>query len=256
MLRRSFLAGAGASFLMENLLAAPKGAILELRHYSMRNSSDQQMQRTTEFIEKHAIPASKRAGLGPTAVFANLIAPSGPFVLMINSYPSLAAMEALSDKVAQDKEFQKALDTLYAMPGLPYQRVDTTLLRCADFMPVMETPAPAKAPRVFELRTYESNTPATLKRKVKMFADGELAIFRRLGMVPVFFGTPVAGANQPHLSYMLGYESLAQREKLWQAFLADPEWIKMRSTPGLSDAEIVSNISATLLRPLPFSAVK
>lgn len=256
MLRRSFLAGAAASLLMENLAAAPKGAILELRHYSLRNNANQQMQRVTDFIEKHAIPASRRAGLGPTAVFANLLAPSGPFVLMINSYPSLAAMEELSGKVSQDKEFQKALDAFYAMPGLPYQRIDTVLLRCPDWMPALQTPAPAKAPRVFELRTYESDTPATLRRKVQMFGDGEMAIFRRLGMVPVFFGTPVAGANQPHLSYMLGYESLAQREKLWQAFLADPEWLKMRAKPGLSDAEIVSNISASFLRPLPFSAVK
>jgi hypothetical protein len=256
MLRRKFLAGAGATLLMDRLIAAPKGAILELRHYSMRNNADQQMQRTTEFIEKHAIPASKRAGLGPTAVFGNLIAPSGPFVLMINTYRSLGAMEEAGEKLAEDKEFARALEGLYAMPGLPYQRVDTTLLRCPDWMPTLEVPPARKTPRVFELRTYESNTPATLRKKVKMFGDGEMGIFRRLGMAPVFFGTAVAGGNQPHLSYMLGYDSLAERERLWQAFLADPEWAKMRVTPGLSDAEVVSNISSVLLRPLPFSAVK
>jgi hypothetical protein len=55
---------------------------------------------------------------------------------------------------------------------------------------------------------------------------------------------------------MLGYDNLAARDTLWKAFGADPEWQKLRSTPGLSDADIVSNISNTLLRPLPFSMIR
>ncbi len=241
---------------MDNLLAAPKGSILELRHYKLRNSSAQQMQRTPEFIEKHAIPAARRGGGSVAGVFTNLIAPGGPFLIMVNSYASLAAMEASQERSAADKEFSSALEELYARPELPYQRVHTTLLRCPDWMPAVTVPKPAAKPRVYELRTYESNTPATLRKKVKMFGDGEMDIFRRLGMETVFFGTAIAGANQPRLTYMLGYESLAAREKLWTAFLSDPEWVKMRATPGLSDAEIVSNIDSLLLRPLPFSAIR
>ena len=48
---------------------------------------------------------------------------------------------------------------------------------------------------------------------------------------------------------MLSYENLAAREQLWSKFGADPEWKKLRATPGLSDAEIVSNISNAILRP-------
>jgi hypothetical protein len=113
-----------------------------------------------------------------------------------------------------------------------------------------------RANLIFELRTYESNTSATLAHKVKMFADGEMALFRRLGMIPVFFGTTIIGKRMPNLVYMLGYESLAHREKCWGAFVKDPEWIKMRDTPGNSDAEIVSNISSVILSPLSFSQVK
>ena len=75
-------------------------------------------------------------------------------------------------------------------------------------------------------------------------------------MTPVFFSTTVIGRRMPNLVYMLGYESLAAREKCWQAFLRDPEWIKLRDTPGNSDAEIVSNISSAMLSPLSFSQVK
>jgi hypothetical protein len=106
------------------------------------------------------------------------------------------------------------------------------------------------------LRCYESNNATTLARKIKMFESGEIGIFQRLGMRPVFFAETIVGARMPNLVYMLSYDDLASREKLWKAFGADPEWQKMRSAPGNSDAEIVSNISNSLLQPLPFSPVR
>jgi hypothetical protein len=89
-----------------------------------------------------------------------------------------------------------------------------------------------------------------------MFDDGEIAIFRRLGLTPVFFGQTLIGANMPNLTYMLAFDNLAAREKAWQAFAQDPEWQKLRAQPGLSDAEIVSNISNSILRPLPGSDIR
>jgi hypothetical protein len=55
---------------------------------------------------------------------------------------------------------------------------------------------------------------------------------------------------------MLAFDDLSHREQAWKAFAGDPEWQKLRATPGLSDAEIVSNISSAILRPLPFSPIR
>ena len=111
-------------------------------------------------------------------------------------------------------------------------------------------------PRIFELRTYESNNIDTLKRKAGMFNDGEIAIFRRLNMLPVFFGETIVGRKMPNLTYMLAFDDLAAREKSWKAFGSDPEWQKMRAQPGLSDPEIVSNISNSIVQPLPLSEIR
>ncbi len=263
MQRRSFLGtltGCGLAAINPMFAATPpKGSIIELRHYSMRNTLDAQMQRTSEFIEKYALPAGKRAGEGTSAVFANMIGPGGPYLLLVNSYASLTAMEAIQAKGSEDKEFMTALEAYYARPGLGYERVKVTLLRAIDSMPKIEPPPieAGKPARIFELRTYESNNSATLRRKVQMFEQGgELGIFRRVGIRPVFFGTAFAGDNLPQLTYMVCYDDLAARDKAWKAFLADPEWLKLRAQPGLADAEIVSNISNTILRPLPFSPVR
>jgi hypothetical protein len=114
----------------------------------------------------------------------------------------------------------------------------------------------ARAPRIFEMRTYESQSFAALRRKVGMFNDGEAKIFERLGFRPVFFGETVAGPRQPNLTYMLSYDSLAAHDELWSAFGKDSAWRSLSSQPGLSDAEIVANISNVILRALPFSRVR
>ena len=89
-----------------------------------------------------------------------------------------------------------------------------------------------------------------------MFEDGEAGIFKRLGMSPVFFGQTLVGQNLPNLTYMLAFDDLASREKLWRDFGNDAEWRKLRAQPGLSDAEVVSNIHSSILRPLAFSPIR
>ncbi len=261
MTRRRFLpaaATAAASPLAAVAASDAKPAIYELRYAYMRNGADSQRQRMADFIQSTAMPTLQKHGAGPMGVFSNLIAPDGPYIMIIVQYPSLAAMEDTRAKVAEDPAYSKASAKLISAPGLPYVRLENSIVRAVPWMPALELPKHdgKRSNMVFELRTYESNTTLTLARKVKMFADGEMAIFRRVGMIPVFFGTTVIGPKQPNLVYMLGYENLAAREKVWQAFLRDPEWAKLRDTPGNSDAEIVSNISSAVLSPLAYSQIK
>lgn len=223
----------------------------------MRNAPENQMQRTSEFL-RAAVPSLKRAGIGPLGFFGSVIAEESPFILAMATFPSLAAMEAARQKEAEDKEYIEARDKYNALPGLGYVRLESSLLRCFESMPQVDVlPADGQRPaRIFELRIYESNNGSTLARKIKMFNDAEIKIFKRLGMQPVFFGETIVGARMPNLVYMLAFENLATREKLWQAFGADPEWQKLRALPGNADAEIVSNISNAILRPLPFSDIR
>ncbi|MDE3167201.1 MAG: NIPSNAP family protein, partial [Acidobacteriota bacterium] len=199
-----------------------------------------------------------RAGAGPVGAFASSIAPNTPFLLTVVSYPNSAAIEEVAVKLARDEAYQKALEAYNGQPGLNYERMESSLLMAFEGYPkVVPPPNDGKrAARLFEVRTYESNNTSTLRRKVQMFNDGEIGAFERAGAQPVFFGETLIGPNQPSLTYMLSYEDLAGRDKVWKAFGADPTWVKLRSTPGLSDAEIVSNISNYLVTPLPFSQIR
>ncbi len=261
MTRRKFAraAAAGSATLAQSAAQQSKTpAIFELRYFRMRNSPDQQMQRTADFLRDSVLPAVQRAGGGPMGFFAPVVGADMPFVLVLTSYASLANMEAIAAKLAGDKQFSKELEAFSNAPGLRYVRMESSLLRAFDSMPQIETPQSdeKRAPRIFELRTYESNNTLTLQRKIGMFEQGEIAIFRKTGLLPVFFGRTIVGPNMPNLTYMLAYDDLAAREKNWRTFVGSAEWKKLSATPGLSDAEVVSSISSSLLRPLPFSPIR
>lgn len=218
--------------------------ILELRYFYLRNTTGDMMGRLTGFLKDTDLPASQKAGASAIGYFASNLAPKAPFVLALRSWASIADVESAQSKVPQiDGE------------PLPFLRMETQILKAFDGMPTVAVKA-AEKPRVFELRTYESNTAATLRKKVGMFNDGEISIFKKTGLDPVFFGEMIAGPNQPCLTYMLAYDSFAAREENWGKFVSHPEWLKLRATPGLSDGEIVSNISSFFLRPLPFSPIR
>jgi NIPSNAP protein len=258
MTRRNLLsAAAGAIAFRARAADAARSAIFELRRIQLRNSPDNQRQRHNEFLREQTA-ALVRAGAGPVGVFSSTIAPNGPFLLTVVAYPALAAIEEVQGKLAADAAYQKALDSFNGQPGLNYERMESSLLRAFDGYPKMVPPPDdgKRPPRLFEVRTYESNNTSTLRRKIKMFNDGEIGAFQRAGGQPVFFGEAIAGPNQPSLTYMLSYDDLAGRDKVWKAFGADPQWQKLRTTPGLSDAEIVSNISNYLVSPLAFSQVR
>jgi hypothetical protein len=134
-------------------------------------------------------------------------------------------------------------------------RRESSLILPFASVPSVETPVSGPA-RVFELRTYESHNETAGLKKIEMFEKaGEIAIFRRLGLAPVFFGRDVVSAHMPSLTYMVGFNDMAAREKGWAAFGEDPEWVKLRGTPGYSNADIMTNISIQLLRPTDYSQI-
>jgi len=59
----------------------------------------------------------------------------------------------------------------------------------------------------------------------------------------------------PSLTYMLTFENMAEHDKNWAAFIGDPDWKKMSTKPGYTDAEVVSNISNVFLRPAGYSQI-
>jgi NIPSNAP protein len=228
------------------------------RHYQLHNGT--QPGRMASFLREAAVPALNRLGHKPVGVFEVVAGVQAPAVFMLTAHPTLDSVATMEARLERDAEFMKAaapyVDATAADPA--YGRQDVSILAAFPKFPRLAVPAAAatNGPRLFELRTYESHNERAHRMKVRMFEElGEIEIFKRVGLAPVFFSRTLAGRNMPSLTYMLVHENMATRQKSWEAFGADPEWKKVRSTPGFSDAEIVSNITTVLLRPAGYSQI-
>lgn len=268
MKRREFLkssvaaAGAGtlASVLNSSAAEQSKDApreYYELRLYHLRRGPKQKL--FDDFYANAAIPAMTRAGIGPIGVFSVMTGQDSPTMYVLIPHKSLESFATANDRIRSDPEFQKAgAEFLNAPPSDPsYVRVESSLMVAFEGLPKIEVPASASGnkPRMFELRTYESHSKKANKKKIEMFNTGEIAIFRRTGLQPVFFGETLIGSKMPNLTYMLTFEDMATHDKNWHAFGSDPEWKKLSGTPGYTDPEIVSNISNVFLRPASYSQI-
>ena len=264
MLRRDFLASLAvlpAVGPIEEYQAGTSAATPDLflwRQYSLRTGT--QPRRLADFLQNAAIPALNRAGHKPIGVFDVVTGLPTPTVFVMtpcSSMESLVSIEAALDK---DEAFAAAAAPYAdASPAdAAYVRQEVSLLGAFAKFPHIEVPAATatKGPRLFELRTYESHSEKAHRAKVKMFSEmGEIDIFRRAGLTPVFFSRTLVGPRMPSLVYMLVHENMAGREKSWDAFRNDPDWKKLSATPGYTDPEIVSNITTVLLRPAAYSQI-
>lgn len=259
MTRRSFLPAAGAAAFAGAAEGAPKqNAWIEIGIAHLRNTHENQAKRVADYFREGVIPAMTRAGAGPIGMFSCSIGTGAPFLMTVVSYPSFAAYGEVMGKMVADADLRKAAQAFDAQPGLSYERAENSLLRAFDGMPTVVPPPTEgnRPPRVFEVRIYESNNASSLRTKIKMFNEGEIGIFQRLGMNPVFFGQTVIGRNQPNLVFMLAFDDMAHHDRAWKTFGSDPEWQKMRALPGYADADIVSNITNFIVSPLLFSQIR
>ena len=107
---------------------------------------------------------------------------------------------------------------------------------------------------IYELRVYRT-LPGRLPNLLARFENHTLRIWERHGIRQAGFWTTLVGDSSYDLTYLLAWESLAEREDKWTKFGADPEWIKAR-TESEKDGPINGNVSNQLLMPTKFSSVQ
>ena len=107
---------------------------------------------------------------------------------------------------------------------------------------------------LYELRIYHC-VPGRLPALNKRFETMTLALWAKHGIRPVGFWTDLIGESNQKLTYMLAWESLAEREQKWNAFAADPDWHAKRAETE-KDGQIVAHLSSSILSPTSYSQMK
>ncbi|HEX2215499.1 MAG TPA: NIPSNAP family protein [Xanthobacteraceae bacterium] len=107
---------------------------------------------------------------------------------------------------------------------------------------------------IYEIRIYRC-VPGRLPALLNRFQNTTLKLWEKHGIRQAGFWTTLVGESNHDLTYMLAWESLAEREQKWNAFMADQEWITKRAESE-TDGPIVQTLSNQLLAPTAFSSVK
>jgi hypothetical protein len=257
MKRRDFLAASAAVGMapMGRLLAQTNGGatrdIYELRSYHL--DSEEQKEGFDAFMSKAAIPALNRIDINPVGVFSPEEGISPIYVLL--RHRSLESVVSLVAKLGEDEKFLEAgaafLDAPSSNPA--YARVESSLMVAFKDMPQVERPVESSG-RIFQLRIYESPSVKTGQKKIEMFNEGgEISIFRRTGLNPVFFGETVIGSKMPNLTYMLSFNSQDEMKASWKKFVSHPDWKALKAIPEYADKAILCGITNIVLKPASYS---
>ena len=107
---------------------------------------------------------------------------------------------------------------------------------------------------IYELRVYQA-IPGKMGKLLARFRDHTVPIWETHGIRPLGFWTTLIGKSSNALTYILSWESLAERETKWAAFANDPAWRKARDDSE-KDGPIVAGIRNEMLAPTAFSALK
>jgi hypothetical protein len=109
--------------------------------------------------------------------------------------------------------------------------------------------------RVYELRMYHANE-GKLDPLLARFRDHTVDIFNRHNMKSVGYFVPQdAPAAGNTLIYVLEHPSRQEADKNWAAFMADPEWQKVRAASEVGGS-LTNKIERWFMNPTDFSAMK
>lgn len=103
---------------------------------------------------------------------------------------------------------------------------------------------------IYEQRIYRC-LPGRLPALLKRFETQTLRIWAKHGIRSAGFWTTAIGESSNDLTYYLVWESMAERETKWAAFIADPEWLAAKADSE-KDGQIVANAATQFLAPTAF----
>lgn len=231
----------------------------QLKIYHVKDQNQKDL--LDEYLESAFIPALHRAGIKnigvfyPAAVEKDEGASGDSLIYVLIPFKSLSQFAALDENLAKDKKYLQAgknyLQATFDNP--PYTRFESVLMQAFEGMPEIKTYESSNSKTIYELRSYEAATEMLHRNKVKMFEDGEIEIFDKLGFNAIFYARVISGSKMPNLMYMTSFENMESRDAHWKSFGNDPGWKKLLSDPQYNNNFLKADVY--LLHAKPYSDI-
>jgi hypothetical protein len=256
MNRRKFAAVAGfaaAGALSSRAQTTEKSRFLTLDTWQLKNGSEPT--RLNDWLGNNLVPAVSKLSPGPVLVLEAVFAPRVPQIMMLTGYSSFEQIAAAQDKLSADPALKAAYDKIEAGAEPLYEGRTTSILEPTPYSPAIAAEKRDK-PRYFEVRIYHAPTDWQFRQLHERMLGPVSKLFKVHGIEPLFYSTTRIGPNMPNITYMIPWESLGAREKAWDAFGADPEWVKARKDSIDRGGQIVTMNDIEIYRATAYSPIK
>ena len=202
---------------------------------------------TTRIFEKH--------GMTNIGYWVPLENPENKLIYIL-AYPNREARDASWSAFSQDPEWKDVASKSEAN-GKLVAKVDQVFMETTDYSPAISLKQ-ASPERTFELRTYTSS-PNNIDNLHARFREHTLGLFTKYGMENIGYWRPVAG--QPGadntLIYILAHKSKEAGLASFDAFRADPEWVKAKeASEKKGGGSLTTKVESVYMKPTDYSPIK
>jgi hypothetical protein len=245
------LSGVGTAVAQSGPVDGENPEIYEWRIYTLAEGADADL--LDDFFRDHLIPAYGRHGIAvgafsPADTYPEF--PAGARYLFMR-WPDIDTFRRVSRLVRDDDALATGGAAYFdaSAPNPVFTRQETYLCEALAGAPPLRRPDASRG--LLEFRIYRSPNMEANERKIKMFENGEIAVFEATGINGVYYGRTLAGPRMPSLTYLTWYENAETRAEAWARFGVHPEWQRMRALPEY--ANTATDNLVRLLTPMPWS---
>ncbi len=240
------------SLATAGLVAADTAPVYELRiYYTHPNKMPDLLTR----FRDHTLKLFEKHGMVNVGYWLPVEAKDQDKLYYVLKHASRDAAKASWTAFGNDPEWKTVRDASEAA-GKIVAKVDSTFLATTDYTPA-QIPV-LTGGHVFELRTYTCND-GKLDGLDARFRDHTVALFKKHGMTNVLYTHPTdadKGAGKT-LVYIIAHASVDAAKASFDAFRADPDWIKARDASEAAGKLLIENgVKSVFLTPTDFSALK
>lgn len=171
-------------------------------------------------------------------------------LVYVLSYPDRAARDASWKAFGSDPEWKK-VQSESELSGKIVSKVESIFMTPTDFSPKIKS-LKSKKERAFELRTYTA-APGKLPDLLSRFRDHTLKLFKKHGMTNVAYWT--VNGKDDTLIYILAHPSEEDGKKAFDAFRADPVWVKARDESE-KNGKLTTKVESVYMKATDFSTIK
>jgi hypothetical protein len=210
-------------------------------------------------FRNHTMKIFEKHGMANIGYWVPIDNPDNKLIYLL-AHPSRDAAKKAWAGFSADPDWKKAQKESEAN-GKLVAKVEPTFLSATDYSPEIK-PLASKAPRTFELRTYTASK-GNLDALNARFRDHTIQLFTKHGMEHIGYWTPMSdqkGADDT-LIYILAHKNREAAAASFDAFRADPDWIKAKEESekkagGPLTEGGLAGVKSVFMKPTDYSPMK